>query len=167
MSRISRVAFSPDFNFVVRKPMTYNGTDYQFGEELNKAGISERLLRKLYDQNKVDCVIPTVMIKGDDGAGDGDDEPKAVTPAPKKGKKKKAEPAEGDTPAPAADAPAEGEKPASDEAAAADTPSEPATYEVVPNFGKAMVLANGKPHKEFGTPEEAEAYVASLKPAEA
>lgn len=45
--------FHPGETFKVVRVVTLNGTEYQPNEILNKDGVSDRLLRRLYEQRKI------------------------------------------------------------------------------------------------------------------
>ena len=54
--------FSPDWNFVVNKPLfTFNGRAYKAGEAFDKTEVPTRLLRRLYESRKLiesDTALP-------------------------------------------------------------------------------------------------------------
>lgn len=81
MSIQYRTPFSPDFNFVVKQPLTFNGHDYERGDDFDKANVEPRLLQLLWEQHKLDTVIPTIVLKK---------EASEAAPKAKPGKKPKA-----------------------------------------------------------------------------
>lgn len=78
-----RSPFSPDFNFVVNHPITYMGRSYQPGEDFDKTNVDPRLLLMLYEQHKINSVIPSILLKPDDGKRSAAAPPKAKAKAAK------------------------------------------------------------------------------------
>lgn len=57
-----RSPFAPEFNFVVKHAFTYQAKAYEPGEDFDKTGVDPRLLKMLYEQHKIDSVIPSILI---------------------------------------------------------------------------------------------------------
>jgi hypothetical protein len=130
-----RTPFAPQFNFVVKHPFTFNGRDYERGEDFDKAQANDRLLQALYEQNKLDAVVPSIIIQ----------EPAAkpvVQPAKAKpGRKPKAE----------AEEPMAGE------------PEQPTNrYRIAGNFGTMRIMDGDTVVRECASLDEAKAAMAEL-----
>jgi hypothetical protein len=77
----TRTPFAPEFNFVIKRPMTYNGRQYEPGDEFDKSNIGERVLQRLYEARYIDAVIPSLMLKQDRAEPEAEAQPEA-TPEP-------------------------------------------------------------------------------------
>lgn len=141
-----RTPFAPEFNFIVKRPFTIDGREYAVGEEFDKANVNDRLLKKLYDQHKLDAVIPSFTIRKDAEEPDGDVAPPVKEP-PAKSRVKEA------APAVEAVSPAEpsGEKP---------------KYWLEPSFKSVKLMSATGEVGKYKTKEEAEAALAALLEAE-
>jgi len=137
MSIHYRTPFSPDFNFVVAQPVTFNGREYQRGEDFDKTNVEARLLKLLWDQRKLETVIPTIVIAKEPAA------PTAEAAQPVKAKAaRKAKAAEEEPPA---------------------APTAPATrYRLEGNFGGVKIMDGNKVVRECATLDEAKAAMAEL-----
>lgn len=143
-----RVPFAPEFNFVVIRPFTINGRSYAVGDEFDKAGVNERLLRKLHEQFKIDAVIPSFTIQKDEAEAEPDaPQPQVEAPAaPAKGRPgRKPKAAKEAAPEPAAAAPAA-------------TPR----YRLEGNFGGVKIMDGDTVVRECADLEEAKAAMAEL-----
>jgi hypothetical protein len=78
-----RSPFSPAFNFVVNHPITFAGRNYQPGEDFDKTNVEPRLLQMLWEQHKINSVIPSIVLKSDDGKRPAAAPPKAKAKAAK------------------------------------------------------------------------------------
>ena len=87
MAVAQRTPFAPEFNFVVTRPVTVSGREYAAGDEFDKTNVDVRLLRLLYEQRRLDAVIPSIILKKDDGK-----RPAAAPPPKAKAAKTKTEP---------------------------------------------------------------------------
>lgn len=144
-----RTPFAPEFNFIVKRPFTVDGRDYAVGEEFDKANVNVRLLQKLYEQHKLDAVIPSFTIRKD--AEEAEAEP---APQPKEKPAKPKRKAEATVAAPAPEQPAV-EAPV---AAGGEAPQ----YRVEPAFGGVKLVGPSGVVGKFKTREEAEAAMAGL-----
>lgn len=128
-----RTPFAPEFNFVVTHPFTFNGRDYAPGEEFDKAQANSRLLLALYEQRKLDAVIPSIIIHND-GA-----RPVAHPVKAKPGRKPKAE------------------EPVAEKV---DQPGN--RYRIVGNFGTMKIMDGDTVVRECASLDEAKAAMAEL-----
>jgi hypothetical protein len=148
MSIRYRTPFAPEFNFIVKRPMTFNGHAYETGEEFDKANVNDRVLRRLYDSRYIDAVIPSLMLK------QGQSEPEAApepAPAPKAAPKAAPEPA----------AKPKGKR----KAATAPEPKPEAQaphYRLDDGFGVFRIFDGETLVRECATAEEAKAAMAEL-----
>lgn len=141
-----RVPFSPDFNFKVVRPFIFMGTNYSVGDDFDKANVNVRLLERIYDQHRIDAVIPSLTITND-GTEEGDTEPEPVKAKGKKGKKVKVEEPAAPEPEPEAGNPVS---------------ATPKNYRLEANFGKVRIMDGETVVRECETLEEATAAMQEL-----
>ena len=137
-----RSPFAPEFNFVVKHPFTFNGREYGPGEDFDKTNVDPRLLRMLFEQHKLDSIIPSIIIAAP--ASKPKAPAKPATP-PKKAEAKK--------PAP---------KPATAKKGAPEAPR----FTAKNNFHKVEIKDGEKVIKTVDTPAEAQAALAELNGSE-
>jgi pyruvate/2-oxoglutarate dehydrogenase complex dihydrolipoamide acyltransferase (E2) component len=145
-----RTPFAPEFNFIVKRPFVLDGHSYSVGDEVEKGSVNVRLLQKLYEQHKIDAVIPSFTIQkdaGEDEAGE-DDAAKPKKAAAQARQKAKA----------AAVAP-EPEEPASEPPVADAAASQ---YRIEPAFGGVKVVGPSGVIGKYKSKAEAEAAIAEL-----